>query len=121
MAHIYKSNLEIVLRLLEHGDDGETDVQNEIFQSLHIVGSDQPLLVLTQSVDYILNKKPSNKVKALILQLLGDVVREKCKSEDKDHLLDDELANKIIDFTISQTIISQVNFVCLLLFNFDYL
>merc|ERR1712228_784481 len=67
---------DVVFRLLKHGSDDDMDVQNEIFQSLSIIGKTQPLFVVTQSIDFINRELPKTAHRARIIELISQIIEQ---------------------------------------------
>eukprot|EP01083_Nonionella_stella_P268717 908678_1 len=96
---------DVVYRLLKHGNDVDLDVQNEIFQSLSLIGKQQALFVVTQSVDFIQKESPSTAHRARILQLIASIIESETCGDHKAELLDAELAQHMIRFaTLEMTL-----------------
>ena len=95
---------DVVYRLLKHGSDDDMDVQNEIFQSLSIIGKQQPLFVVTQGVDFINKDNPKTAHRARIISLTASIIEEETCGDDKDELLSSEcdLPKHIIKFATLQ-------------------
>ena len=101
---------DIVYRLYKHGDDDDLDVQNEIFQSLTMIGKDQPLFVVTQGVDYINTDSPKTAHRARIIQLVASIIENETRGDSKqDRLLKsgskgDDISEHIIQFATNEII-----------------
>eukprot|EP01084_Bolivina_argentea_P137956 242957_1 len=93
---------DIAFRLLKHGNDSDMDVSNEIFQSLSLIGRDQPLFVVTQSVDFINSNSPPTSHRARIIQLTASIIEEETCGDNKLELLDKQLSHNIIRFATQQ-------------------
>lgn len=95
---------DVVYTLFKHGNDDDMDVQNEIFQSLSLIGKKQPLFVVTQGVDFINKDSPKTAHRARIIQLCASIIEEETCGDNKDELLsaDDNLPTHIIKFATNQ-------------------
>lgn len=99
---------DVVFQLLACGNDTDLPVKQQIFDSLTIIGADQPLFVITQSIDYVVKTNPNCDHRTRIIDLCSYIIDDKGKNENAlEKLIPETIISSVIQFCTNEMSINK--------------